>query len=122
VGRSQRERGKRGERDAAAALTALGYPARRGVQYQGGPNSADLSVAIQGLHWEVKFVEREQVRAWMAQAEGESGGKLPVVLHRKARSEWLLTLPLERVNEFIERMAEARDQSVQKVGPAELPN
>jgi hypothetical protein len=43
MGRSQREKGKRGERAAAKAVSAmLGVSARRGVQYKGGAESADL--------------------------------------------------------------------------------
>lgn len=121
MGRPQREKGKRGERLAAKALSELGYQASRGVQFHGGPDSPDLKTSISGVHIEVKFVEREQVRAWMAQAEEESGGSVPVVLHKRSREQWLITLPLERINEFCERLAEARRQAVQAMGSATLP-
>jgi Holliday junction resolvase len=121
MGRPQREKGKRGERLAAKALSDLGFPARRGVQFQGGPQSPDILAKIAGVHWEVKFVEREQVRSWVAQAKEDSGGKVPVVLHKRSRGEWLLTIPLGRLNEFTRRLEEARDSQVQEVGPAELP-
>ncbi len=124
MSRSQREKGKRGERDAAKALTAalrLETPARRGVQYQGGTDSADISVDIEGIHWEVKFVERESIRAWMQQAQEDAGSAVPVVLHRKSRSPWLVTLPAERLYEFVQRLAEAAAQAVSEVGAAEVP-
>lgn len=122
MGRSQRQKGKRGERLAAKALTeSLGVPARRGVQYQGGPDSADLAVEIEGVHWEVKFVERESIRTWMKQASDESGGDVPVVLHKRSREEWLVTLPLERLHEFCKRLEEAAGEEIQDVGPAEFP-
>lgn len=121
MGRSQRDKGKRGERDAAKAVReSLGLHARRGVQYQ-GLDAQDLSVEAEGIHWEVKFVEREAIRSWMSQAESDAEGKVPVVLHRKSRQPWLLTLPLDRAYEFFVRLEEARSQAVQAVEPEAIP-
>lgn len=117
MGRAQRERGKRGERDAARALQeVLGVSARRGVQYTGGQDSPDIATSIPGVHWEVKFVEREQVRAWMAQAEQDARGLVPVLLHRKSRAPWLVTLPLERLHEFCKKLAASAAEEVSAVG------
>lgn len=117
MGRAQREKGKRGERAAAKAVSdAFGCQARRGVQYKGGDGSADIDVSIPGVHWEVKFVEREQVRLWVEQASRDAGELLPVVLHRKSRKPWLVTMPLERLYEFCTRLAEAVAQEVQAMG------
>lgn len=117
MGRSQRQKGKRGERLASKAVSAaLGVRARRGVQYKGGADSADIEVDIPGVHWEVKFVERESVRAWMVQARDECGGQVPVVLHKRSREEWLVTLPLERLYEFVQRLEEAAGQALQEMG------
>jgi len=122
MGRSQREKGKRGERQAAKAVAeALGVRARRGVQYKGGADSADLEVDIPGIHWEVKFVERESIRTWMAQACDESGGLVPVVMHKRSRGEWLVTLQMERLYEFVQRLEEAISQTLQGLGGAEVP-
>lgn len=122
MGRAQRQKGKRGERLAAKAVTAaLGLKSKRGCQFKGGPDSADIEVEMAGVHWEVKFVEREAVRAWMKQAVAESGGQIPVVVHKKSREGWLLTLPLERVYEFCERFREALDTPVQTVGGDTFP-
>lgn len=123
MGRSQREKGKRGERMGAAAVAAaLGVFARRGVQFHGGPASADIVVEVDGVHWEVKFVEREAVRSWMAQAREECGGKVPVVLHKRSRDEWLVTVPLERLHEFATKvLAAGPGPQVQAVGPGALP-
>jgi hypothetical protein len=122
MGRAQRQKGKRGERQAAKAVTAaLGVSARRGVQFKGGPDSADIEVDILGVHWEVKFVERESVRTWMAQACEESGGQVPVVLHKRSRGEWLITLQLERLYEFVQRLEEAAGQTLQALGGGEVP-
>lgn len=122
MGRPQREKGKRGERLAAKALSDLGYASSRGVQFHGGPDSPDLRTSIEGIHFEVKFVEREQVRTWMRQASEESGGKVPVLLHKRSRDQWLLTVPLERINELAQRLAEANRPEVQAVGRADVPS
>ena len=124
MSRSQREKGKRGERDAAKALTTalrLANPARRGVQYQGGKDSADIRVDIPGIHWEVKFVEKESVRAWIRQAMEDCGGSVPVVLHRKSRAPWLVTLPAERLYEFVQRLEEAAAAAISQVGATPVP-
>lgn len=119
--RSQREKGKRGERMAAKAVSqVIRLPARRGVQFKGGADSADLEVDLAGVHWEVKFVERESIRAWMKQAVEDSGGKVPVVLSKKSREPWLITLPLERLYEFVARLEEAAATSLSALGTAEL--
>lgn len=118
MGRSQREKGKRGERAAAKAISEhLGVSARRGVQYQGGADSQDIVVRLDGVHWEVKFVERESVRAWVEQADKDSGGLIPVVLHRRSRKPWLVTVPLERLHEFAAKLAQAVAGEVQALGP-----
>lgn len=122
MGRSQRERGKRGEREAAKAVQdALGIQARRGVQYKGGEDSPDIATSVPGVHWEVKFVEREQVRAWMAQAEQDARGQVPVLLHRKSRAPWLVTIPLERLRELVNKLAETVSTEVQAMGQGAVP-
>lgn len=123
MGRSQRQKGKRGERLAAKAVSAsLGVRARRGVQFKGGADSADIEVEIPGVHWEVKFVERESVRNWMDQAKAECGPGVPVVLHKRSRGEWLLTLPLERLHEFVQRLEEAAGPTLQALGGVPVPS
>lgn len=121
MSRSQREKGKRGERAAAKAVSsALRVGARRGVQYKGGPASADIEVAVDGVHWEVKFVERESIRAWMRQATADAGDKIPVVLSKRSREPWLVSLPLERLYELCARLETAVDQAVSPLGPGEF--
>jgi Holliday junction resolvase len=49
------QKGKRGEREAAAFLTDEGFPARRGQQFAGGTDSPDVVCeSLSGLHFEVK--------------------------------------------------------------------
>lgn len=100
TGHKSREKGKRGEREVAKIFREAGYPeARRTAQYCGKTGDASDVTGIPGIHLEIKYVEREQVRAWYAQAvrDAEAAGKgdVPVVVHRKTHSPWLVTLSLE---------------------------
>lgn len=92
---TSREKGKRGERDLARTLTAEGFPASRGVQYQGGPDSPDVVVpCLPGLHFEAKRTERLRIHDAMDQARADAGDKLPVVAWRSNNSDWVAILPL----------------------------
>ncbi len=91
-----RRKGKRGEREAARLLTDLGFPARRGQQYAGSPESPDLVCpALPGIHFEVKRCQKTDLYEWVAQATADAGAKLPVVLHRKNNAAWLAILDAE---------------------------
>ena len=59
MGSMSRQKGKRGEREAAAELGALlGVDARRGVQYHGGPDSPDVVLDGVAIHVEAKRTEK----------------------------------------------------------------
>lgn len=85
MGRMSRQKGKRGEREAAAELgSLLGCTARRGVQYQGGPESPDVVLEGVNIHVEAKRVEALNLYAAMEQAKKDAPpGSVPVVWHRK---------------------------------------
>ena len=84
MGRMSKAKGKRGEREAASELGALlGCDARRGVQYQGGPDSPDVVLAGLGIHVECKRVERLDLYGAMRQATDDAGDAVPIVWHRK---------------------------------------
>jgi len=84
MGRMSKAKGKRGEREAAAELGALlGCDARRGVQYQGGPDSPDVVLAGLAIHVECKRVERLDLYGAMRQANADAGDAVPIVWHRK---------------------------------------
>lgn len=107
-GRASREKGKRGEREVAKIFREAGYPeARRTSQYCGKTGDASDVTGVPGIHPEVKFVEREQIRSWYAQAvrDAKAAGKndIPVVIHRKTHSTWLVTLSLEDFIEILKR-------------------
>jgi len=85
MGRMSRQKGKRGERECAAELAELlGVSARRGVQYQGGPDSPDVVLEGVPIHVECKRVERLDLYAAITQANADaSSDAVPIVWHRR---------------------------------------
>lgn len=102
MGRKSKTKGKVGEREAAAELSRLfGVECRRGVQYQGGPDSPDVT-GWPGMHVEVKRCEALSVYAAMAQAESDAGpGEVPVVLHRRNGKRWLVIMNLDDLPQLV---------------------
>ena len=94
---NQRQKGARGERLWRDELREQGFEARRGQQFSGGSESPDVVCEeLKNLHMEVKFVEREAIRNWMAQAQKDA--KDPekcIVAHKTSRHDWLVTMPTE---------------------------
>ena len=111
-------KGKRAEREIAKLLgDLLGTPCRRSQQHAGGTDSADV-VGIDGLHIEVKHQERMRLYEWIAQAENDCGGNLPVVMHRANQKQWLCTVPLEMLLSLaiiIGKHASHEDHSLQSL-------
>ena len=102
---NSREKGASGERELAGILREYGYTARRGQQYCGANGDADV-VGIPGIHIECKRVERLNLDEAMAQSERDAkkDGGTPVVIHRKNRKPWRVTMNLE---DFIALLKEA---------------
>ncbi len=95
MGRFSREKGKRGEREAAAEIRRLfGVEARRGAQHHGGPDAPDVQAAIEGVHLEVKRTEAFRLSDALAQAVADAGDNVPVVLHRSNGKPWLAIVRL----------------------------
>ena len=92
-GKRSREKGKRGEREVASLLREYGYDARRGVQYKGGQDSPDV-IGLPGTHIEVKRTERLNLYDALSQSKADAGDDMPIVLHRKNNSEWVVIQPL----------------------------
>lgn len=94
MGRASRDKGKRGELEIAHILQEYGYPARRSVQYNGWQGEADV-IGLEGIHIEVKRVERLNIEEAMAQSRRDAkNDEIPVVFHRRNNRGWLATLPL----------------------------
>lgn len=97
---NSRAKGAGGERELAKKLREYGYDCRRGVQYSGANGDADV-VGLPGIHIECKRVERLNLEDAMAQSRRDAReGEIPVVMHRKTRSPWLVTMTLEDWIEF----------------------
>ena len=92
---NSRAKGAGGERELAKKLREYGYDCRRGQQYSGANGDADV-VGLPGIHIECKRVERLNLEDAMAQARRDARAEeIPVVMHRKTRSPWLVTMTLE---------------------------
>lgn len=84
MGRMSKQKGKRGEREAAAELgQLLGCHARRGVQYQGSTDSPDVVLEGVNIHVECKRTETLNVYKALEQATEDAGSKVPIVWHRR---------------------------------------
>ena len=97
------KKGKIGELELAAILKSYGYNCRRGQQYCGSNGDADV-VGLPGIHIECKRVERLDIYGAVEQSKNDAReGELPVVMHRKNKKEWLVTMPLEEWMRLYER-------------------
>jgi hypothetical protein len=110
-----KRKGKVGERQAAAELgQLLGCGARRGVQYQGGPESPDVVLDGVPIHVEAKRTERLALWPAIDQACSDAPiGSVPVVWHRPNRRDSVLivrTLDIVRLAEAV-MQARARAES-----------
>lgn len=87
-------KGKDGELQAAKFIRETwGIDARRTQQYCGVAGDSDLALPC-NLHVEVKRVERLNIYDAIDQAtsDAKASSQIPIVLHRRNRKEWLLTL------------------------------
>lgn len=91
-----RNKGKVGERELARELTRIfGVKARRGVQFQGGPDSPDVVTDIPEMHIECKRTERFQLYKAMEQAVNDAAENIPVVIHRANKKPWVAVVRLD---------------------------
>jgi Holliday junction resolvase len=109
MGKASRDKGKRGEREAAALLREHGFSATRAQQFKGGVGSADVacpSLDALGLHVEVKNVSKCALPAWLDQADADAGPtKDPLILWKRPRDGWYAILPAEVLLSVLKRNA-----------------
>lgn len=92
---NSRAKGASGERELAHELEKYGFKTRRGQQYSGANGDADVE-GVPGLHIECKRVERLNIQEAMKQSRRDArAGEIPVVMHRKNRDTWLVTIDLD---------------------------
>lgn len=94
---NSRQKGARGERELAEFLRHYGYAdARRGQQFSGGSESADVVGLPEKYHIEVKRVEAGSPYKWMQQATEDIAdatcNKVPLVFHRRNGKPWLVIM------------------------------
>lgn len=108
MARMSRNKGKRGELEAARELKRLfSCAARRSQQYCGEAGDADLVTSIDGVHFEVKRVERFQLHAALNQAACDAReGDTPVVLYKSNRKPWVAVIKLDDLKELAEKLTE----------------
>lgn len=117
---NSRAKGARGERAGAAAWAAImGGTARRGQQFSGGQDSPDIVSSHKDIHLECKRVEAGNPYRWMEQAVRDAGPKVPCVLHKRNREDWLLIVRLADVPRFI--LAAQDIDTPDEVGEDEIP-
>ena len=106
---NSKQKGKRGERHVAQILRDHGYDAKRGVQYQGSPDSPDV-IGLPGVHIEVKFTEHLAIWNALAQSERDAGAnEIPIVVFKRNRSKDYVALSFE---DFLKIFGEARKGQV----------
>lgn len=100
---NSRQKGARGERELANVLKEYGYDTRRGQQYSGANGDADV-VGLPHIHIECKRVEKLNIDKAMQQSMQDSReNEVPVVMHRKDRQRWLVTMTMDEWMRFYER-------------------
>lgn len=95
MGKSSQRKGADGERELAALLHQYGHEVRRGGSLSYG-SLPDL-YGLEGVHIEVKRVERLNITEAMKQAERDAErfkDGFPTVFHRRNREQWLVTMRL----------------------------
>lgn len=97
---NSKRKGSAGERELCEYLTAAGYPAHRNEQrYTGGNGNPDVDAeGLEALHIECKRVEKLNVIEAMHQSERDAAGRIPVVMHRRNREPWYITM---RLSDFL---------------------
>ena len=94
-GRSSQRKGREGERELARFLQDHGYDAHPAAPLNYG-TLPDV-VGVNGLHLEIKRCEQLKIPAWLEQSERDAakfGDGLPVVIFRRNREPWNITLRL----------------------------
>jgi hypothetical protein len=99
-GRRSKQKGGRGEREAVAHLKLHGVPsAFRKAQRNGkiaGDADVEANPELTPFHLEVK--RNEALNLWeaynQAVRDAEKTEKIPVVMHRRNKSPWLVTMDL----------------------------
>tara|TARA_R110000824_G_scaffold304593_2_gene492400 strand:- start:182 stop:535 length:354 start_codon:yes stop_codon:yes gene_type:complete len=114
MGRMQREKGKRGEREAAAVITEIfGLEARRTAQRR-GDQTADIDCGRQ-VHIEVKRRAGIAAIRWLEQAERDkTKGTVPFVMLREDKDlEWSILVRASQLKGLMVELERHEDEEVE---------
>jgi len=106
MGRMQREKGARGELEAAEKLRQhLGIAAERSAR-NGVEGASDLDTSMHGWYWEVKRYARLGIESIMQRAELNQAASpvrrdFTALLARADDCEWLIIMRLHDVPQFV---------------------
>jgi hypothetical protein len=118
MGRSEREKGRKGEAEVAAIFRRHGLEVR-GLEATGDHLVVCSAAIALTLHSEVKRQETARVWLWWEQAAGEAPpGVWPLVTFRRSRSPWLSLIATEELAGLLERLQELERQAAAERGPA----
>lgn len=107
--KNSRAKGARGERELSNVLKEHGFKTRRGQQYCGANGDADV-VGLPGIHIECKRVEKLNIYKALEQAQNDKNeDETPVVMHRKDREKWLITMTLD---DWVEMYKESKAEEL----------
>lgn len=99
MGKSQRDKGARGELEVAKIIEAFGgFTARRGQVFN---HEGDIVCPDLPIHFEVKRHEELCIPQWMNQACAACGNKYPAVVYRQNYHNWTIVM---RVGDYLELM------------------
>lgn len=107
---NSRRKGKEGELELARILRTFGFDTRRGQQFKGGGDSPDV-MGLPGVHIECKRVQNLVIEKAMVQSRTDAEGTddVPVVMHRRDREKWKVTMDLD---DFMNMYIAATDADV----------
>lgn len=103
---NSKRKGNRAETEVANILKEHGYTSHRGIQYNPDRFEADVE-GLPGIHIEVKRVEQLNIYKAMEQSIRDAkDGEMPVVIHRRNRDYWKVTMRLDEWLEIYRKAAE----------------
>lgn len=116
---NSKKKGSRGELEFVNWLKAHSINARRTQQYCGANNDADIVSDLRAIHFEIKRVEKLNISKAIQQSkEDAKADQYPVVVHRRSREKWLVTMDAEDWLELIDRRKAVR-KGIQEISSRE---
>ena len=92
---NSRDKGRRGEVELSSVLNEYGFDTERMSQYCGKTGVPDVQ-GLPMIHIECKRVEKLNIDDAMEQSIRDAkANEIPVVMHRKNRKGWKVTMTLE---------------------------